>query len=416
MSAPPPHTAPPAPAAASVHALLPALVIGQLGLHSAMAGVRLAMPLQALREGFSPWAVGVLLALFAALPVLTALPAGRLADRRGYHHPIRLAVAMGMLACGLSLLACWVDGSMHVALLCVAAALSGSSANIGMIAIQRTAGRLSGDATERLKVFSWLGVAPSLANMIGPVLVGFAIDAAGFAAAYGLMLLGPLASLVVSRRVPRETGRREHAAPVGERGSAAELLALPAMKRLLAINWLLSACWDVHAFAVPVLGHERGFSASTIGLILGAFTLSVSLVRMVIPALAHRVREDRVLLASMLWAGAVLAAYPWVHSALGMGALAVLLGVPLGAVQPMIMSTLHRLTPEHRHGEAIALRSMAINASSSLLPLAFGAAGTALGPSVLFWAMAAGVAGGSPLARRLHRGDAAAGPPPGRPG
>ena len=37
-----------------------------------------------------------------------------------------------------------------------------------------------------------------------------------------------------------------------------------------------------------------------------------------------------------------------------MGGCAVLLGLTLGAVQPMIMSTLHHLTPDGRHGEAIA--------------------------------------------------------------
>ena len=80
---------------------------------------------------------------------------------------------------------------------------------------------------------------------------------------------------------------------------------------------------------------------------------------------------------------------------------AVVLGLALGAVQPMIMTTLHQITPPERHGEAIALRSMAINGSSAFLPLAFGIVGTALGASILFWLMAAAVAGGSLAARRI---------------
>ncbi|MFY9513873.1 MAG: MFS transporter, partial [Rubrivivax sp.] len=70
--------------AGSGRVLLP-LIVGQMGLHSAMAGLRMAAPLQALHEGYSAWAVGLLLALFAAAPVLLALHAGRLADRYGYH-------------------------------------------------------------------------------------------------------------------------------------------------------------------------------------------------------------------------------------------------------------------------------------------------------------------------------------------
>ena len=167
------------------------------------------------------------------------------------------------------------------------------------------------------------------------------------------------------------------------------------MKRLLCVNWLLSACWDVHAFAVPILGFQRGFSAATIGLILGTFTLAISAVRLLIPLCAHRMHEVKVLRAAMLSTGAVFALYPLAHSPWVMGGCAVLLGLSLGSVQPMIMSTLHQLTPEGRHGEAIALRSMVMNVSSTAMPLVFGAAGTALGAAALFWLMGAAVASGS---------------------
>ena len=76
--------------------VLAALIVGQLGMHSVMAGLRMAAPLQALREGYSAWSVGLLLALFAATPVLSALHAGRLADRLGYHRPVYLSVALTM--------------------------------------------------------------------------------------------------------------------------------------------------------------------------------------------------------------------------------------------------------------------------------------------------------------------------------
>jgi len=64
-------------------------------------------------------------------------------------------------------------------------------------------------------------------------------------------------------------------------------------------------------------------------------------------------------------------------------------------VQPMIMSTLHQITPEHRHGEALGLRLMSINASSVLMPLLFGVASAAVGVAGLFWVVGALVGGGS---------------------
>ena len=63
------------------------------------------------------------------------------------------------------------------------------------------------------------------------------------------------------------------------------------MRCLLLVNWLLSSCWDVHTFVVPVLGHERGFSASVIGAILGAFAIAATVVRVALPFVATRVNE-----------------------------------------------------------------------------------------------------------------------------
>jgi MFS family permease len=387
-------------AAAGVPArTLLALVLGQLGIHAAMAGLRLAAPLQALREGYSPWAVGLLLALFAGAAVLSALRVGRLADRHGYHRPMKLAVAVTVAGMLCALGSVWAPEGWRFALLCLAAAGTGMGTNTGMLTIQRTASHAAGSATERVRIFSWLGVAPSFSNVVGPVAAGLMIDFGGFAAAYLLLLALPLVTLVSARQVPRQA---PWSATDAEPHAAWDLLRLPAFRRLLWVNGLLAMCWDVHTFAVPVLGHERGFSASTIGLILGAFTLSVTLVRLAIPLLAHRLREASVVRGAMLGCGVVFALYPLAPSPAWMGVCAVLLGLALGSVQPMVMSLLHDVTPGARHGEALALRSMVINASSTALPLLFGASGALVGAAALFWAAGGAVGAGSWLARRLQ--------------
>jgi dipeptide/tripeptide permease len=67
----------------------------------------------------------------------------------------------------------------------------------------------------------------------------------------------------------------------------------------------------------------------------------------------------------------------------------------------MIMSMLHQITPHHRHGEALGLRLMAINASSVVMPLLFGVAGSLVGVAVVFWAVGAVVGAGSRMALQL---------------
>ncbi len=386
------------PAATKPSRALLALIGGQVALHSCMAGIRMAAPLAALREGHAAWAVGVLLGLFAAAPIVLALAAGRLADRHGYHVPIRVAVALTVAGGICAVIAMLVPAGQFIGL-CAAALLAGAGANFGLIAIQRSAGRMAHDPIELKRIFSWLGLAPALANVVGPVLAGTLIDFAGFQLAFAALAALPLASLVWARFVPVEP-RADVAASL-RRPNSWNLLREPGFTRLLLVNWLLSSSWDVHSFLVPILGHERGFSASAIGLILGVFATAVAAVRLAIPVLAHRLREAHVLVGSMLTCAAVFAVYPLARTAWVMGCCAVVLGLALGAVQPMIMTTLHQITPAARHGEAIALRSMAINLSSAVMPLAFGLAGATLGASALFWMMGAAVASGSLAARHV---------------
>lgn len=389
--------------ASLARALLP-LIGGQICLHSAMAGARMAAPLWALREGLSPWVAGLLLALFAVAPIVGALAAGRMVDRHGYHRPVRRAVSFSTAGVALAALGAWSFAPwppmLRLVLLAAGALLAGAGANLGLIAIQRTAGRLAPDPTALKQVFSWLGLAPALSNVVGPVLAGLLIDGGGFALAFGVLSLLPLAAGWWARRVPREAP--SVGARAQKRRAAFDLLGTPGMRRLLLVNWMISTSWDVHTFAVPLLGHERGLSASAIGTVLGVFAASVAGVRVVIPWLAHRLREGQVLSGAMLVTATVFAAYPFAHTALAMSACAIVLGVALGAVQPMIMSTLHQITPHERQGEAIALRSMAINASSAVMPMGFGAVGGVVGAGALFWVMGALVGAGAAAARRLN--------------
>ena len=368
-----------------------------------MTGVRVAAPLLALRSGHAQWAVGILLGLFAAAPVLLSLRAGRLADRHGYHFPMRIAVALTTAGGLLAVASTWLT-ALQFPVLCLAATLCGVGANFGLIAIQRTAGRMtSGSSAELTRVFSWLGLAPAFSNMIGPVVAGVMIDLTGFRGAFIALMLLPMLGLWWARRVPLEPPKTEPAQP--RSNTSWDLLATPGLRRLLMVNWLLSSSWDLHAFVVPILGHERGFSASAIGLILGAFAAAVAAVRLAIPLLLPRLpslREGQVLAGAMLMTAAVFVVYPWMSSAWPMALCAVLLGLALGSVQPMIMTTLHQLTPRHRHGEAIALRSMTINASSAMMPLLFGVLGGAIGAGSLFWLMSAAVGAGSWPARRIR--------------
>ncbi|ABE44990.1 MFS transporter [Polaromonas sp. JS666] len=378
------------------------LILAQICLHACMAGTRMTAPLLALREGYSPAAVGVLLALFAVTQVFLALPAGRFADRHGLRRPM-----------GFSVMAAVAGASAAVAfpvfpVLCLAALLTGGATGAAVISLQRHVGRAASGPLQLRQVFSWLSIGPAVSNFIGPFTAGLLIDHAGavpgslegYRAAFFLMAVLPIASWFLVRRT-RELPP-VIAATGGVQPKAWDLLREPTFRRLMLVNWFLSSCWDVHTFVVPVLGFERGISASVIGSILGAFAIAAAVIRMVMPLLAAHLREWRVLASAMLATAALFAIYPLMRSALGMGVCSVLLGFALGTVQPMIMSMLHQITPEARHGEALGLRLMAINASSVLMPMLFGFAGALVGIAGVFWVTGALVGAGSRTAWLLQ--------------
>src|SRR4051812_23867601 len=116
---------------AGLNAALARLIAGHVFLHACMAGVRMAAPLLALRQGYSEAAVGVLLALFALTQVFLALPAGRFADRHGLKRPIGFSIVAATLGAGLA-----VAFPIFPAL-CVAALLTGGATGAASIALQR---------------------------------------------------------------------------------------------------------------------------------------------------------------------------------------------------------------------------------------------------------------------------------------
>lgn len=370
------------------------LIGAQICLHAAMTGFRMAAPLMALREGQGPATVGILLALFATSQVFLALPAGRYVDRHGLRKPVRWAVVITVA--GAALAVAWPV----FPILCLAALATGAGSGITVIALQRHAGRLAQDAHELRQVFSWLAIGPSISNFVGPLAAGLLIDASGFRAAYAFLAVLPLLAWAWVARVDEHPAEVAVERPAGQRSW--DLLRQKDFRHLMLVNWLLASCWDVHTFLVPVLGHERGFSATAIGSVLGAFALAATAVRVAMPWLAARLREGLVVGAAMLATALLFALYPLVQSALLMTILSVLLGVALGSVQPMVMSTLHQITPRHRHGEALGLRSMAINLSSVVMPLLFGSAGTLVGVTAVFWTVGSVVGTGSRLAFRIR--------------
>ena len=350
--------------------------------------MRMTIPLLAVNEARGAAVIGLLMALFAVFPFLLAIPAGRLVDRRGYHLVTRIGASLAMVGAVLAAL------SVSVWALGAAAAMVGAGSAMGMIALQRTAGRLARGEAERLRVFSWVALAPSIATFLGPLLAGALIDHVSYRAAFVGLALLPLGTLLATTQVPADSPGAP-AKPVAGPQKAWDLLGNSDLRRLFFINWLIAACWDAHAFALPILGHERGLSASAIAMVLACYAVTSASVRLAIPFMAERLQPRWVMTGALALTASVFLLYPWLDSAWTMAICAGTMGLGLGAIQPAVMSSLHTFTPPERQGEALGLRSTVIHFSTLVMPLGFGAVGAVLGVAPVFWMTGAALSAGA---------------------
>ena len=175
------------------------------------------------------------------------------------------------------------------------------------------------------------------------------------------------------------------------------------MRQIYVVGTLLSSAWDMFTFVLPIHASHLGFSASSIGLILGAFAAATFTVRLAMPWISRSWSEWHVLAGALLVAVACYATFQLTQQAFTMTTVAVILGLTVGSAQPNMLALLHHTSPPGRAAEAVGMRVTIGNACQVLLPLAFGGAGAALGLSVIFWGMGAVIGSGVPSAWRQAR-------------
>jgi predicted MFS family arabinose efflux permease len=180
-----------------------------------------------------------------------------------------------------------------------------------------------------------------------------------------------------------------------------DLFRIRGLRRAFVASAVLSMAWDLFTFVTPIHGTRLGLSASVIGLILGCFGAAIFLVRLVLPAIVHRLSEWPLLIGGMLATGAAMFIFPLIDSVSLLMAVAFMLGLAIGGTQPMIMSLLYNTAPPGRGGEVVGVRTFLLNLTQAGMPLLFGIVGSTMGMTPVFWTMAAVLlVGGAYTSRR----------------
>ncbi len=376
---------------------LPLLIILLVLDHIAFNGSRIAVSLNAIALKSSAFTVGSLIALYALLPALLSVSAGRWIDR----VPTRVPMLIGSIGVGIGVVIPFLVPGLPA--LYVTAFITGVSFMLIHVAAYHAVGVMSAPEDRAIN-FSYVALGFSTSSFIGPLLAGLVIDALGFRAAFLILAAFTVMPIIAlsANLLPRI---RPHITPAPvEAGAVLDLLRERDMRHLFIAMTILTVAWDVYGFAIPIHGSNIGLSASQIGIVMGAFAAATFAVRLALPFVVNRFKLWTMLAMALAIAGVSFALLPFTDSVPVMMALMFLLGLGLGAPQPMVLTLLHESAPKGRAGEALGLRTTLINTSQTVMPLVFGAVSTAVGLSPLFWTISLGLFVGAGFAQRLRRG------------
>jgi MFS family permease len=343
-----------------------------------MRGAKMLVSLSALQIGATPFQVGLLAALFAAFPLLLAVYAGKVSDRIGVKRPM----VLGAVIIALGLLVPLAVPGLAGLLLC--SALIGLGHIFFHVSVHNLIGGY-GEGEARTRNFATFSLGASISAFLGPSVTGFSIDGWGFPPTYALLAgiaVLPAAVLIgYPRLVPARTGHSK-----AEGGGSLELLANPGLRRTLIMSGVTLTGIELFTFYFPVYGRSINLSASAIGLVMASYAVAAFIVRLGMARATRWMGEIGVLTASLFIAGATYMLVPLVSDAPLLAVVAFLLGIGLGCAQPLTILLTYNHAPAGRSGEALGLRLTVNKLTQIVVPLAFGAMGSAFGLLPVFWA------------------------------
>lgn len=357
--------------------------------HAGFGGAKVALPLHALNLGVDAFTVGVIMALWALCPMLIALYVGRLVDRVGP----RLPMLGGTIGVSVALLVPYFfPGVVPLYVLSLAV---GTAFQFFFVPTQGITGAL-GKPEDRARNYSLLAIGFSIASFLGPLIAGFSIDYLGYQPAYLVLAACPAVAVLLlwfkGGLLPKAAVGADGAP---KKSSSFELLRNANLRNAIVASGLISVAWDLYLFFFPIYGHSIGLSASLIGTIISMFAVAVFAIRVVLPRLARMLSEFEILLYAIGFSGAALLLFPFFRDPYLLALSSFVLGLGCGVGQPMSMSLIYSLSPAGRASEGAGLRVMFNHFTHLVVPLAFGAVGSAFGFVPVFVSCSALMLGGS---------------------
>jgi MFS family permease len=391
---------------------------GALLTQTALNLVRPVTTYKLLAIGADTTTIGLVIAGYALIPLVSALSLGRLSDRL---VQLRWLVATGAALLGLGAVALALAPA--VALIAMANALLGLGHLVFTIAGQTMVARRARSG-QMNAAFGWFTAAYSAGQLIGPLVAGLLLGSslgavspersAGITMALwvgaGLSLMA--APIMLIRTTHRPDGKsltdshgvdfRASPALIGnepihlgdgralpdgqQRATLPAILKLKGIPSHMLASLSLLAMLDILTAFLPLVGEQAAIPPAQIGMLLAVRGAASILSRSCLPWLSSRLSSRALLLVSLYGSSAALffpplvIDQPWLVIPL-----LVIGGFCLGLGQPLTMTLVSTAVPDSWRGTALAVRLTGNRLGQVVMPITAGFLAAPFGAAGAIW-------------------------------
>jgi MFS family permease len=341
----------------------------------------------------TPLWVGIAVGARSFLPLLFSIHGGALMDRLGTRRVMAWCGVITLILFPLYVV--WDTMTGLIALQLVI----GLSQGLSWVGAQALYGQMSrGSAAHagRLTFFSNLG------SFLGPIVAGFAADAAGVTGGFVAVSLWSVALCALTFLIPRSVDGIVAKAPVklgallpriDDYRRAAALCVIPAVTLVLAFTFVRIAISGMQSSFYVVYLASIDLSGTQIGLLVGCANFIAS------PAALLTGPAQRLMPGSwvMVWMTLLCVTFMTITPALSnfwlLLAASAIYGLGVGVGFPTLLSLLTLAVPVEMQGMAAGLRTTANRAATLVIPVGMGALAEFWGIEASFYLLGAALMG-----------------------
>jgi len=353
------------------------------------------IPLYLASQGASVSVVGIVIGVSGVMPLLLSIHAGALVDERGPMVVVKSSVILFALAAAV------LTGLHGVWAVAVAYTLMGV-ANIGFAVAPQAIVAAASSPAARVRNYGYYGLYNSAGAVIGPIVGGFVAGHFGYTAAFALLGLLTLPTFAVAasmRGIPAVP--RPAVSLATAHTLVGAIVRQPGVGALLFISSIVMCGQTLKQSFFPIYLHKVGLSATLIGMVVAADSLSSMVVRSFLSRGVAHLGYASLLLGGTALAGVALGVTPLLRQFWPLVFGSALMGASIGFTQPLTMSLMVEAVAAELLGVAFGIRQSVQRVAAIVSPIVFGLVITAFGIESGFYLGAATLVGAVPFMARM---------------